>query len=292
MDAFAAYKTNVHSQFGEDGVLAQLFTHVAPANSWCVELGALNGIHHSNTRYLVADKGWSAVLIEPDQTYFDKLQETYRENPHVHLRSDFVEFEGIHSLDAVLRTTPIPHDFDFLSLDIDGNEYHIWDSLEQYTPRIICVEFNPSIPNDISFIQPRDMRIQQGSSAKAFTELAAKKGYILVTVTGVNLFFIRTELFPKLGIAEPTLSELNTDTQYLTRLFQLYDGTLVLDGCTKLIWRGGMPIDAEKIQVLPKSKRTFVAGISAHPLVRQITYWYRKLPVYHGLQKLRRALRM
>ena len=66
-------------------------------------------------------------------------------------------FEGPQSLDNIFARTQLPKEFDLFSLDIDGNEYHLWDSLNTYRPRVMLVEFNPSIPNDVAFIQPHDM---------------------------------------------------------------------------------------------------------------------------------------
>ena len=63
---------------------------------------------------------------------------------------------------------------------MDGVDYHILDSLSTYLPKIICIEFNPTIPNECSYIQPKSMAIKHGNSAKALTDLAKSKGYELV----------------------------------------------------------------------------------------------------------------
>ncbi len=274
--ALTDYKKDVKSQHGEDGIITEIFRRMGAESKWCVEFGALNGTHHSNTWNLIMQEGWSGVLIEADPTYAEKLKEVYKDTPRAHCFNEFVKFEGEHSLDSILARTPIPRDFDLLSVDIDGNDYHIWDSLSQYNPRVVVIEFNPTIPNDISFIQPQDMSVQQGSSLKALAELGAKKGYRLAAVTGVNAFFILDELFPSLGIKESPLDELNAGTSYYTRLFQLYDGTLVLEGNKQLLWHN-LPIRQEDIQVLPAYARTYPSGVSSKWIVRTIKYYVRKL---------------
>jgi hypothetical protein len=281
------YISDVTSQHGEDGVIEEVFRRIGATNKWCVEFGALNGTHHSNTWDLITNRGWSGVLIEADPTYFEKLKEVYAALPRAHCLNEFVEFEGPHSLDAILARTPIPKDFDFLSIDIDGNDYHVWESLVEYQPRVVVMEFNPTIPTDISFVQPRDMSVQQGSSIKALIELGEKKGYTAVAVTGVNIFFVRSELFAKLGIDKSTIEELYPDTSLYTRVFQLYDGTLVLDGYKRLFWHN-LPIDEDDIQVLPAHQRRYLSGVSSHPVVRVSKYWVRKLPFYAWLQRLRK----
>src|SRR5665213_2161518 len=176
MQPLSAYAKDITSQDGEDGIIARIFEIIGAENRWCLELGALNGTHHSNTHALIRDAGWSALLIEADVTYFKKLAELYADTPHVHAVNAFVSFEGAHSLDALCRQAGMPRDFDLLVLDIDGNDYHLWDSLAEFSPRAVCIEFNQSIPNDVAFVQPRDMRVFQGSSPRSLVELAERKG--------------------------------------------------------------------------------------------------------------------
>ncbi len=280
------YAKDIKSQHGEDGIIAEIFRRIGPKNKWCVEFGALNGTHHSNTWKLIMQDGWSGVLIEADPTYAEKLKEVYKDTPRARCVNEFVEFDGEHSLDSILARTQIPRDFDLLSVDIDGNDYHIWNSLLQYHPQLVIIEFNPTIPNDISFVQPRDISVQQGSSLRALVELGAKKGYRLAAVTGVNAFFVRQELFPVLGIKDVSLEELNPGTKYYTRLFQLYDGTLVLDGYKELLWHH-LPLRDEDIQVITARKRRYPSGVSSGSFVRTLKYWVRKSPLYPLIKKIR-----
>ena len=156
--ALLDFRANVTSRAGEDGIIAEIFRRVGTNSKWCVEFGASNGTHDSNVWTLIKNEGWSGVLIEADKTYFGKLTETYKGFPQAICLNLFISFEGEQRLDAVFARTPLPKDFDLLSIDIDGNDYHVWESLVEYWPRVAIVEFNPTIPNDIEFVQPRDMR--------------------------------------------------------------------------------------------------------------------------------------
>ena len=200
----------------------------------------------------------------------------------------FVSFEGPQSLDSILAKTSLPKNFDLFSLDIDGNEYHLWDSLRTYRPRVMLIEFNPTIPNDVAFIQPRDMTVFQGSSLRAFVELGERKGYELIAANETNAFFVVKELFPKFGITDNAIDVLHTDHRYETKLFQLYDGTLKLAGNTRLLWHN-LPIDEDKLQVLPARKRKYPARVSESSLVRKLKYWARTLPFYSFVQKIRKT---
>lgn len=283
-----AYGSNVTSEHGEDGVIKRLFEIIGVSSRSCVELGALNGTHGSNVWKLIKKEGWSGVLIEADQTYFEKLQKEFAEMPSAECVNAFVSFEGPQSLDTIFAQTSLPKEFDLFSLDIDGNEYHLWDSLVAYRPRVMLVEFNPTIPNDVVFVQSRDMSVFQGSSLRAFVELGKRKGYELVAANETNAFFVLKELFPKFGIADNSIEALHTDHRYETKLFQLYDGTLKLAGNTRLLWHN-LPMDEEKLQVLPRRKRAYPARINESGMIRRIKYVTRTLPFYSFVQKVRKS---
>lgn len=282
-----AYSRNITSEHGEDGVIKHLFEIIGAPTRSCVELGALNGVHGSNVWQLVKNENWSGVLIEADRTYFEKLQQEFADTPRAECVNAFVSFEGPQSLDSLLAKTSLPKEFDLFSLDIDGNEYHLWDSLQEYRPRVMLVEFNPTIPNDVAFVQPRNMSVYQGSSLRSFVELGRKKGYELVATNEINAFFVLKELFSKFHIADNSIDVLHTDHSYETKLFQLYDGTLKIAGYSRLMWHN-LPIDEEQLQVLPRRKRIYPAMINPSPMVRMAKYLVRKLPFYKVVQRLRK----
>ena len=283
-----AYGGNVTSEHGEDGVIKRIFVVIGAQSRSCVELGALNGVHGSNVWQLIKNEWWNGVLIEADQTYFERLQREFADTPTVECVNAFTSFEGPQSLNNIFARTQLPKEFDLFSLDIDGNEYHLWDSLTHYRPRVMLVEFNPTIPNDVAFIQPRDMSVFQGSSLMAFVELGKRKGYELIAANETNAFFVLKELFPKFGIADNSIDALHTGHEYETKLFQLYDGTLKIVGNTKLLWHN-LPINEDKLQVFPARKRKYPARISESSLVRRLKYWARALPFYSFVQKVRKS---
>lgn len=281
------YRSDDTSSAGEDGIIAKIFETIGEESRWCVELGALNGVHDSNVWNLIRNKKWSGVLIEADQTYFEKLQAEYSHDSGAVCVNEFVSFEGEHSLDSIFARTKIPKTFDLFVLDIDGNEYHLWDSLKEYRPRVMVVEFNPTIPNDVAFVQARDMAVYQGSSLRSFIELGKQKGYELVAANEVNAFFVLRELFPKFDIVDNSVDAIHIDHSYETKLFQLYDGTLKIAGYKQLMWHK-LSIDEAALQVLPPRKRIYPAMISPNPVVRVFKYVARKLPFYGLVQRLRK----
>jgi len=247
---------DINSLSGEDGIIEKIFEVIQPANRWCVEFGAWDGRIFSNTYHLMKHAEWSGVFIEANGDKFQELLKTYQGNPRAHSLRRFVSFTGENSLDSLLRQTPLPKEFDLLSIDIDGNDYHVWESLTQYEPRVVIIEFNPTIPSHIEFVQPRDMRLQQGSSLLSLIKLGKQKGYELVCVTEYNGIFVRSSLFPAFQIRDNSIDRLRPDTGSEFYLFQLMDGTFVVGGQRLMPWQG-LPIRQRDFQVVPKLFRVY-----------------------------------
>lgn len=253
-NSLSRHARSVTSQFGEDGILEKIFEILPdPGSRWCVDFGAWDGRHLSNTWHLLSSRGWHGVLIEADPERFAELVATYRGNARVVAKNRMVTFEGADRLDEILSETPIPQDFDLLAIDIDGNDYHIWDSVRDYQPKVVLIEINPSVPNELAFIQARDMNVAHGSSLLAMVLLGKAKGYELIATTSHNAFFARRDLFPLFNIPDNDIHLMHSPDAYETWVFQLYDGTLLLAGCQSMLWQGQgqdqVPICVEAIQL-------------------------------------------
>jgi hypothetical protein len=221
------FAKTVTSQYGEDGVLEKIFELIGASNKWCVEFGAWDGLRHSNSYNLIANHGWHSVQVEGNTRRFALLEKTFADNPKVHCLNAMIGFDRRKdSIEYFLRGTPIPGDFDLLSIDVDGNDYHIWASLAFFRPRVIVIAFNPLIPNDVVYIQDQDFAINQGSSLRAMAELGKRKGYELASVMGANAIFVVQEEFPKLNIADNHIDSV-FHAHRDGKIFLLYDGTLV-----------------------------------------------------------------
>jgi len=255
------YEENVTSQCGEDGVIRRALQVIGACDGWCVELGAWDGRHASNTYALIERSGYSAVLIEGDGDRFTALQCTHAGRPGVITLHRLVGFDGPDSLQRILADTPVPRDFDLLSIDIDGNDYHVWDALEDYRPKLVVIEFNPTIPNEVDFVQPRDTAVTQGSSLRAIARLANRKGYRLIHATVINGVFVDERYFSRFDIVDDAPAALRADLSLVTWLFQTYDGRLHLVGSDRLRWHD-VPLRAKRLQVLPRGLRTFPANFS------------------------------
>ena len=256
-----SFAANTYSQFGEDGIIAEILERISrrePANRWCVEFGAWDGVYLSNTCQLIRDRGFSAVLIEGDPAKVRKLH-TNHPQENVHKISKFVTFEGRSRLVSILRGTPIPEDFDVLSIDIDGCDYWILKSFRGYRPKVVVIEYNPTIPNSVEFIQARDFRVKQGTSARSMTALANSMDYALVACTKTNLIFVdRQYEVAVVGTEQANrgLDAIRDDSDCQVFLFSGYDGTILTSKPLQLPWHRTFVTPAG-LQVLPRLFRTF-----------------------------------
>ena len=213
------YKKNIRSQFGEDGIIEETFKRISPQSKICIEFGAWDGEHLSNTWSLWNNHDWKAILIEGDKQKYEALLNKYKNYKNVTCIHCYVEPTGIHSLDEILSSNSLTESVDLLSIDIDGDDYHILAALKM-KPRVICIEYNPTIPPDINFVQPKGEYI--GSSALSIIQLALTKGYQPYFITDTNIFLITEEEFAKLSLTFK-LEEL-FPKKYLSYIFAGYDG--------------------------------------------------------------------
>lgn len=252
---FAAFAKNNYSQFGEDGIVEKLLEVIPDKNKWCVEFGAWDGVYLSNAFNLIKNHGYRSVLIEANSEKFEDLKINLKGFDAV-LVNEFVTFDGENTLDRILSRTEIPRDFDFLSIDIDGNDYYILESLNLYKPKIICIEYNFLIPNEVIYIQPKDFNVQRGASALATLNLARSKGYVLAAVTTSNLILVDTRYAKDLQITDAELSEFRDDSATKVFVFPGYDGRVLLSKPLMLGWHNVIVCE-DDIQVLPKVLRRY-----------------------------------
>ncbi len=188
-------------------MLAAIFDKIGISNRWCCEFGAWDGEYLSNV-YSLVKQGWYAVMIEGEEERYKVLKNKFGTN--VHPVCAFVSDSGPNRLDNLLANTPIPQEFDVLSIDVDNDDYLIWDALRNYSPRVVIIEINSGLAPGVKKIPRRgDWRspLQCGSSFTSTVELGKSKGYELAIHTG-NCVFVRRDLAPLLDINPDNPDEL------------------------------------------------------------------------------------
>jgi hypothetical protein len=184
------------SQHGEHGVIDAVFRQIGVQTRTCVEFGAYDLKRFSNV-YPLWTSGWRALLIEGDARRYAKLRSDYAAHPQhgerrVHIVNRFVSETGPDSLECILTEHGFPTDVDLLSIDVDGQDFHIWRGLQKFSPRLVVIEYNPTIPPHIELVGDRNGN-NVGCSALALARLGREKGYSLIACIGWNAFFVHRE---------------------------------------------------------------------------------------------------
>ena len=204
---------NVNSQNGEDGILDQLLGELGIKNggTFC-EFGASDGVTSCNVLNLVKSYNFTGMLIEADEVRYKTCVENYKWSSDIKVFNGFVMYDDKNNdLDTWLERGCMDKDFDVLSIDIDGDDYYVWENMKNYTPKIVIFEVNsyrdpifdelPKMPSkeyNIDLVRQQiPSRVALGCSFISAIKLGLKKGYIPVSFTG-NLTFVRRDLVEKL----------------------------------------------------------------------------------------------
>jgi hypothetical protein len=192
------YEQKITSQFGEDGIIEEIFKNIGFESKVFLEFGGQYG-PLSNSEYMMSKYNIKGIFIEADHESCCKLAK-YMSKYNSKIIESFVDAEGENTLENILIKNNISFDIDMLSIDIDGNDYWVFKSLDKLKPRLIICEYNSTIPSHIDIYQPykHGEWWSFGASIKSITRIAEEKGYTLVATTLVNGFFVRNDLINKL----------------------------------------------------------------------------------------------
>jgi hypothetical protein len=253
---------NVYSQFGEDSILKAIFEGIPEPQDrvrTCVEFGAWDGVLFSNTANLIINSGWKGIFIESDTKRYRDLVNSYKGLDTTCINA-LVQFDGEFTLDNILTRANAPTDIDLISIDIDGCDYWILESIDLFLPKVFVVEFNPTIPNSVEYVQPRNLNISQGSSLNAITKLAKRKGYDLVATSLCNAFFVK-ESFAEIFLSGNRSIDDIHNAVYSNYIWTAFDGTIMLERDLEMFWHD-LKINQSKIQVIPLLLRKFPGSYS------------------------------
>jgi hypothetical protein len=196
----------VFSQGGEDGILQHLMRHIAISKKIFVEFGVEN-YTESNTRFLLMNDNWAGLVIDGSARNVDFIKRDdiyWRFN--LKAENAFISRENINDL---IRRNGIEGEIGLLSIDIDGNDYWVWEAIDVVVPSIVVLEYNArfgperavTIPYDAGFVRTiaHHSNIYYGASLAALCLLGKRKGYSFVgcNTSGNNAFFVRSELRPR-----------------------------------------------------------------------------------------------
>lgn len=217
MTDFTALERSVYSQNGEDGVLEELFKVIEPGPKFAVDIGAGDGKEGSNTRNLLFNHGWKGLLVESDPA---KAAEAHKNCTYLPVTLVNAQTHP-GNVEAMLSQYEVPRDLDLVSIDIDGNDYYLWESLG-FRPKVVVIEFNAGFPPPqravVEYAQFRAWEHDDyfGASIQSMCDLGKDLGYALVHCesVGANLFFVQDHYLPLLCIDDNSPEALYREPQY------------------------------------------------------------------------------
>ena len=182
------YAKNVYSQNGEDGILEEILKRLGIERGCACEFGAADGKFMSNTFHLL-EQGWYGMYIEPDKELYEKLLENVKNYTVMCYNRKVTDDLDVFLNFGIYKKDGIKLPYDVLSIDVDGEDYHIWNKSNKKPP-VVIIEVNSSIPPPQEQIHGEG---KQGTSFTSMLKLGNEKGYDLVCHTG-NMIFVRHDL--------------------------------------------------------------------------------------------------
>lgn len=203
LEKIAESEFRVFSQWGEDGIIQYLLSKVPISNKVFIEFG-IEDYRESNTRFLLMNNNWSGLVIDSDSQNISKIKLS-----NLYWRNDLTaecEFITRENINSVIEKAGLHGDIGLLSIDIDGNDYWIWDAIHIISPRIVVIEYNNllgkeravTIPYrpDFDRAKAHYSNLYYGASLRAMCKLAQKKKYVFAgsNSAGSNGFFVREDV--------------------------------------------------------------------------------------------------
>jgi len=217
------------SQFEEDGLILFILAAIGIKSRTFLDIGSANGIN-SNCANLAINFGFHGLFIDGDENLIQEGRSFYNAHPDTWLyppkfECAFIKRENINEL---IKKNGFSGEIDLLSIDIDGNDYWVWDALEIVDPRVVIIETHIEygmrsvvVPYDKNYSFSNSDNKPHGASAPAMLKLARSKGYRLVGANkfGFNLIFVKVdEAMHQLPAVD--LIEMTGHPRYAERLYE------------------------------------------------------------------------
>jgi len=207
-----------YSQFEEDGIILYILSMIGMSTRRVVEICCGVG-SECMAANLVLNHGYSGYLFDGDKSNVETATHFFRSKKDCLLSEPRIKQAWItrDNINDLLRDIGATGEVDLLSLDMDGNDYYIWEAIAEINPRLCVFETQDIIPGDRSLTIPyqpdfycwdkpgarKDFR---SVSLLAMKKLSEAKGYRMIGAHrhGFNVFFLRNDLgqehFPAVSI--------------------------------------------------------------------------------------------
>ena len=201
--SFAEIEFSAFSQWGDDGIIQYLIEKLPLKNKSFIEFGVSN-YFEANTRFLLLNNNWRGLVLDGSKENIKLIEEdTISWRYDLTARHLFITKDNINE---AIQGAGFEKEIGVLHIDLDGNDYWIWECIEGIDPEIVIMEYNSvfgnsgaiSVPYDDSFFvtNAHFSNLFFGASLKALCYLAEKKGYSFVgsNLHGNNAYFVKNNL--------------------------------------------------------------------------------------------------
>jgi hypothetical protein len=212
----------VFSQWGDDGIIDFLVDYLEINNKTFIEFGVEN-YREANTRFLLLQRNWKGLIFDGSEKNIE-----YVKNDEIYWKYDLTAHSAFITKDNInqlISEKEFGGEIGLLHIDIDGNDYWVWDAINTIDPIIVIVEYNSvfgpnnawTIPyhEDFSRAKYHYSNLYFGTSLLSLCDLAAKKNYIFIgcNSNGNNAYFIKKE-------KKKDFISLNAEDGYITSKFR------------------------------------------------------------------------
>jgi hypothetical protein len=202
----------VFSQFGDDGIIQYLIHLLGVQPESFVEFGVEN-YTEANTRFLLVNNNWRGLILDASSDYMNSVR-----RDSIYWRHDITAVEAFidrDNINSLLRDNGFSGELGLLSIDIDGNDYWVWERIDVVQPVIVVVEYNSvfggeravTVPYDPGFYRTSAhySNLYWGSSVAALCTLGKRKGYEFIgcNSAGNNAYFVRRDRLGPLRAIAP-----------------------------------------------------------------------------------------
>lgn len=208
------HEYQVFSQWGEDGIIQFLINQVNVRKKIFIEFG-VEDYREANTRFLLTKDNWQGLVFDADADSIARVRSSMLCWRHgLRAATATITRDNINSL---ITQQGISGEIGLLSIDIDGNDYWVWQAIDVVNPEIVVIEYNHRFGEELAVTIPynenfrrgeQHPKIYFGASLRALVMLGQSKGYAFVgcNSNGVNAFFVRRDRMPE-GLKELTVEE-------------------------------------------------------------------------------------
>lgn len=192
----------VFSQWGDDGIIQWLVHNLEFPHHTFVEFGVAN-YRESNTRFLLMNNNWSGFVMDGSEDNIKQITTSeYFWRYELAARAEFIDRDNINGL---IKSAGFAPEIGILHIDLDGNDYWIWQAINVVSPVIVILEYNSvlgvdrpiTIPYDKTFYRTKAHYSNHyyGSSLRALYQLSKTRGYSFIGCNGAgnNAYFVRND---------------------------------------------------------------------------------------------------